>query len=174
MIPRYLHFMIGALAVGALTVAVFGKIKQRRDRELAAVAIRLGMHGFTWLTLAQVMIGTWFLVSLPREVMLLFMGRDGLATGIFTLSLVLVLLVLVSGFKRMVYASAGLAAGLVVLMSFLRAYVRTGFHKPYFSADSLTVVPQYGPMVLFFVMLLAGLACIAWMLKKVMAAGGEA
>lgn len=174
LIPRYLHFMVGALAVGSLAVAVFGKIKQRRDRDLAAVAIRLGMRSFAWLTLAQVAIGAWFLVSLPREVMLLFMGRDGLATGIFTLSLVLVLLVLVSGFKKKVYASAGLAAGLVVLMSILRAYVRTGFYKPYFSAADLTVVPQYGPMVLFFVTLLAGLACIAWMLKKLMAAGAEA
>lgn len=169
LIPRYLHFMLAALAVGGLTVAIFGTIKQRSDAELGTVAIGLGMPTFSWLSLAQIPIGVWFLLSLPREVMLLFMGRNLLATGIFIGALLLVLLVLVSGFKGKVYVSAALAVFLVVLMSFLRAYVRTGFHKPYFSVDTLTVVPQYGPMILFFVTLLAGLICIAWMLKRVAA-----
>jgi hypothetical protein len=167
LIPRYLHFMLAALAVGGLSVAMFGRIKRRSDADLSAVAIRLGMPLFSWLSLLQVPLGVWFLLSLPREVMLLFMGGDLLATGIFIVALLLVLLVLVSGFKGQVYPTVGLAVGLVVLMSFLRAYVRTGSHRPYFSVEDLSLVPQYGPMVLFFITFAAGLICIAWMLYRV-------
>ena len=174
LVPRYLHFLVGSLAVGGLAVAVFGKIKERHDSELAAVAVRLGMNTFTWLTLVQVLAGFWFLVSLPRQIMLLFLGGDRLASVIFGAALLLVLLALAAGFRKKVYPAAGIAAGLVVLMSFLRAYVRADFQKPYFSPDQLTVVPQYSPMILFFVTLLAGLACIAWMLRKVLLLSGKA
>ncbi len=173
LIPRYLHFITGALAVGGLIVAVFGKIRERRDAELGAVAIRLGMNTFAWLTLSQVLVGSWFLVSLPRNIMLLFMGGDTLATALFIAALLLVLLALAAGFRRRVYAAAGAAGALVVLMSFLRAYVRTGFQNPYFSVDALTVVPQYSPMVLFFLSLLLGLVCIGWMIGKVVKSGRE-
>lgn len=130
LVPRYLHFLVGALAVGGLVVAVFGKFLGRRDAALEAVAVRLGMATFSWATLVQVLAGVWFLVTLPRPVMLLFMGRDPLATASFVAALLLVPLALVAGFRRQIYLAAGCAAGLVVLMSFLRAYVRTGFHKP--------------------------------------------
>jgi len=126
------------------------------------------MKTFTWLTLFQLLLGTWFLVSLPRNIMLMFMGGDALATAIFLTALLLVPLALTAGFKKRVYAAAGAAGTLVVLMSFLRAYVRTGFQEPYFSIADLTVVPQSSPMVLFFVSLLLGLICIGWMIKKVL------
>lgn len=173
LIPRYLHFMVGALAIGGLAVALYGKIREKRDAELGGVAIRLGIKTFSRLTLIAILLGVWFLVSLPRNVMLLFMGRDLLASGIFIAALILVLLALAAGFSKKVYLSAGLAIVLVVLMSFLRAYVRSEFQRPFFSPGMLQVVPQYSPMILFFVTLLAGLACIAWMISKALSVNGE-
>jgi len=167
LIPRYLHFVVGALAVGGLFVALFGKLKAAKDPDLAAVAVRTGMNTFTYLTLVQILLGLWFIVTLPKEVMLLFMGDDMLATGIFLVALLVAVLTLVAGLKKRVYLSVGSASVLVILMSFMRAYVRTGFHKPYFSASALPVVPQYSPMVLFFITLVIGLVCIGWMVKKV-------
>lgn len=170
LVPRFLHLMAGALAVGGLFVAIFGKIKAPRDAELGEVAIRLGMRTFAWLTLLQVVLGPWFLISLPRNIILMFMGGDPLATAIFFAALLLLPLALAAAFKKRVYVAAGATGALVVLMSFLRAYVRTGFQKPYFSVDALIVVPQYSPMVLFFVSLLLGLVCIGWMVRKAWAA----
>ncbi|BCA79708.1 hypothetical protein [Desulfuromonas sp. AOP6] len=167
LIPRYLHFMIGALAVGGLFVALFGKLKENRDREMADAVVRLGMNAFTWLTMVQILLGLWFLMALPKKVMLIFMGGDTVATLIFLLGLILAILVLVTGLKKKVYLTTGLAVVLVFLMSFMRAYVRMGFHEPYFSVRSLVVVPQYSPMWVFFLSLVAGLLCIAWMVKKV-------
>lgn len=174
LIPRFLHFLVGALAVGGLAVAIFGQVKQRSDAELGTLAIRLGLHTFSWLTLAQLLVGVWFLAALPRRIMLLFLGGDRLATALFAAALLLALVALVAGFRNRVALAAGTAAGLVVLMSMVRAYVRTGFQDPYFAPDQLTVVPQYGPMILFFVTLLGGLVCIAWLLRKARDCAGRA
>ncbi len=168
LIPRYLHFVTGAMAVGGLMVALFGKILVRRDAQSGELAVRLGMRTFAWLTLLQLLFGSWFLISLPREIMLIFMGGDPLATAIFVVALILVPLALVAAFRKKVTVTVGSAVGLVVLMSFLRAYVRNGFQKPYFSVDALEVIPQYSPMVLFFVSLVLGLVCIGWMVKQVL------
>ena len=166
LVARYLHFMIGALAVGGLFVALFGKWREPRDKAMADIAVRMGMQTFTWLTLVQILVGLWFLMALPKKIMLIFMGGDTLATLIFLLGLILALVVLVTGLKKKVYLTAGLAVTLVFLMSFLRAFVRMGFHEPYFSVRSLGVVPQHSPMWIFFLTLVAGLLCIAWMVKK--------
>jgi hypothetical protein len=165
-IPRYLHFIIGALAVGGLAVALFGKLRARREPELGALAEAVGMKTFFRLTLVAMLAGLWFLVALPREIMLVFMGGDLPATVIFIVALILAVAVLLVALRKRVYLTTGLVAGLVVLMSFLRAYVRTGFHGKNYSPTMLEVVPQYGPMILFFVTLVAGLVCIGWMLKQ--------
>jgi hypothetical protein len=55
---------------------------------------------------------------------------------------------------------------LVYLMTFLRDFVRTGYLAPVFSPDQLKVVPQYGPMFLFAVTLVAGISALAWMILK--------
>ena len=165
-IPRYLHFIIGALAVGGLAVALFGKLRGRRDPEVGGLAVEIGMKTFFRLTLVSILAGLWFLVALPREIMLMFMGGNLLATLTFIVALILVVVVLLAALRNRVYLTTGLAVGLVVLMSFLRAYVRSGFQGKNFSPNMLEVVPQYGPMILFFVTLVAGVVCIGWMLKQ--------
>ncbi len=47
---------------------------------IGALAVTVGMKSFFRLTLVAVLAGLWFLVALPREVMLMFMGKDLLAT----------------------------------------------------------------------------------------------
>ena len=58
------------------------------------------------------------------------------------------------------------ALALVVLMSFMRSWLRSSYLRDVFTLDQLKVVPEYSPMVFFFVTLVAGLLCIGWMLKK--------
>jgi hypothetical protein len=166
LIPRYLHFVLGAAAIGGLFVALFGRVKERKDKEVEELATRLGLRIFLAFTLAEVVAGFWFLASLPREVMLLFMGRSAVATGLFAAGLLLTALVLLAGFKRRVLPTVVLAVVLVYLMTFLRDFVRTGYLSPFFSPDQLKVAPQYGPMVLFAVTLVAGLSVLAWMILK--------
>lgn len=166
LLPRYLHFVLGAAAIGGLFVAVLGRVKERKDKAVGELATRLGLRVFLAFTLAEVVVGFWFLASLPREVMLLFMGRSPVATALFAAGLLLTVLLLLAGFKRRVLPAVVLTVVLVYLMTFLRDFVRTGYLSPLFSPAQLTVVPQYGPMVLFAVTLVAGLSALAWMILK--------
>lgn len=166
--PRYLHFVIGGLAVGGLAAAVFARFWRQRDLPMAELATRIGLNTFLYLTMAQVLLGIWFLMTLPREIMLLFLGGDTMATTVFCGAAFLSLTVLVTGLQRRVGLTAGLTLLLVFLMSIVRDLVRVTYHEPYFRTESLQVVPQYSPMVMFFVTLAAGLICIIWMLRQVL------
>jgi hypothetical protein len=164
--PRYLHFVTGGLAMGGLFVALYGRFKERRDPELGGRAVDLGMNVFTGLTLVQIGVGLWFLVSLPRATMLLFLGGGRTATALFIVGVALALAALAAGFKRRVVASAALAIPLVFVMAFLRDAVRGGYLKPFFAPEALKVSPEYSPLLLFIVTLMAGVATIVWMLRK--------
>lgn len=169
-LPRYVHMVTGALAVGGLAVALLGRFRRDRDPELAEHAHRVGLKTFAWLTSLNVLVGIWYLLSQERQTMMLFMGRDLLATGCFIAALLLAAHVIVAGFrKKLVSTLAGLVA-LVYLMSFMRAWLRTDYLRDYFTLDQLEVVPQYSPMIFFFVVLVLGLACLCWMLRLTAAA----
>jgi hypothetical protein len=166
LIPRYLHFVVGGMAIGGLFVALFGKLRRKMEPEVRIIAVDIGMKMFTHLTMMQIVIGFWFLLSLPQKLMLFFMGGNMAATALFLVGTLLALLVLAAGIKKKVYLCVGLAVPLVYVMSSMRAFVRAGYLKPHFSPESLHVVPQYSPMYLFFAVLAVGLLTIFWMVRK--------
>lgn len=165
-LPRYLHMMLGALAVGGLFVALAGRYRAERDPELAALAERVGLKAFFWGTAANILVGFWFLLVLPRETMLLFMGRNMPATVCFTLALILTVGMLVVAWKRKLWLTVGHAVAMVYLMAFMRAWLRSEYLREVFNLGQLQVVPEYSPMLFFFAVLLFGIGCIVWMLKK--------
>ncbi len=138
---------------------------------MGEAAISIGMKAFIYLTMVQIMGGFWFLLSLPRNVTLLFMGNDPLASSLFFFGLLLSLAVVMTGVKGKLYLSVGLAVSLVYVMSFMRAIVRTGYLQPIFSPASLAVVPQYPPMLVFFFTLIVGCGLIGWMVGKAVNSG---
>lgn len=161
--PRYLHFVAASVAMGGLFQALLAKI--RHDPRGRERKINLGMQWFFYATAAQLFIGFWFLISLPREVMLGFMGGDRLSTVLLVLSLAGVVLSLVFGFARRVWPAAGSVLVTIVLMALVRDFVRSACLKPYFRVSDLTVVPQYSPMIVFIMVLVIGLGLVAYMLN---------
>ncbi|KAB2888481.1 MAG: hypothetical protein F9K32_16315 [Desulfobulbaceae bacterium] len=166
LLPRYLHMMLGAVAVGGLFVALAGRFWADRDQDMASLAEATGLKTFFWATLANIAIGSWFLVSLPRQTMLLFMGGDIGASVCFVLSLLLTVGMLVTAWKRKFWLTFWHAVATVVLMSFMRAWMRSDYLREVFNLGQLEVVPEYSPMIFFFVVLVAGLVLIGWMLRK--------
>jgi hypothetical protein len=163
--PRYLHFMVGGTAVGGLLVALYGRYLARRDRTLGNHATALGMKLFFVLTFVQIAVGVWFLMALPKEQMLIFMGRNSLATVSFVTALLLVVAALTTAFRGKVYATTGLVTGLIYIMVFMRDFVRGGYLQEHFSPGMLTVAPEYSPLVFFLVTLVVGLVLVALMLR---------
>ena len=165
-LPRYLHMVLGAIAIGGLFVALLGSFQADRDLHLAEHAKELGLRTFLAVTAVNILVGMVYLMSLPRGQMLLFMGRDMGATVAFGIGLLLTAGVMVSAWRRKLGLTIGHAVALLYVMVFLRAWLRSGYLRDYFTLDQLEVVPQYSPMVFFFVTLLFGLACLGWLWKK--------
>lgn len=163
---RYLHFITGGLAIGGLFIALFGKIKGKRDPQLGELAVRIGMNMFAPLTVLQITIGFWFLTSMPLAVKLPFLGERAESTALLIAGLLIALLALGTGFRRKVLPSVALTVPLVVIMIFIRDEVRALYLKPFFAPEMLDVAPQYSPFLLFVATLMAGIATIAWMLRK--------
>lgn len=169
-LPRYMHMVIGALAVGGLFVALVGQFRADQDGELAAHARDVGMKIFFRLTLVNICIGVWYLLSQERDTMLLFMGGNRGATVVFSLALLVIVVILVAAYRRRLAVTVGSVVLLVYLMSFMRAWLRSDYLAEVFRLDQLAVVPQYSPLIFFLVVLLGGLIVIGWLLKKTAAA----
>lgn len=165
-LPRYLHMITGSIAVGGLFVVLLGKFRASQNPELADRAASVGMRTFFIMTLINVLFGLWYLVSLDKPNMMLFMGRDLAATVCFLLALLLVVAVLVTSYRKRFAATLTGTVILVYLMSFLRAWLRSDMLSEYFNLGQLTVEPQYSPMIFFFVCLVGGLICIGWLVAK--------
>jgi len=162
--PRFMHFAISALAVGGLFVAFVGKRKDKSD------FVATGMKWFSRSTLINVVMGFWFLLALPKEVMLIFMGGDILATVLLCVGLVATFAMLHAGFTKNVYFATAATVFIVPVMAVMRHLVRQKYLEPYFTLDTAPVSGQWGPFILFVVSLLAGGFCIVYMLKLMLKA----
>ena len=166
LLPRYLHFIAASLAVGGLFAAIVWTLK--KDHPHAESNIDRGMNWFVYATLAQIAIGFWFQMSLPKEITGLFLGAGQPHTAIFLLSMVLAVSVLFLGIRRQVWASATVTVLLVFLMVLMRDMLRLAYLKPYFTPADLEVHAQYSPMIFFAISLIAGTAAIVHVIRLAM------
>jgi hypothetical protein len=171
--PRTLHLLLGAVAVAALGVALYGALQSARDPELAAWSMKRGTTAFGVATAANVFVGMLFLVAQPKPVLIRLVGGDGramvlLAAGILLAVAAAGLALLALGSKDAVRATRALAwvlAATLVAMVLLRDQVRqialrnAGFEHPAW------VATQWGPLAVFLVLLVAAVATVGWMAR---------
>ncbi len=169
LIPRYFHFICASLAIGGLFLAMVGKIKTKaktgKGNDYFEAMISSGLKWFSYATLVQIIIGCWFAISLPNDIILLFLGGSSLATLLFFSGLAGAGAALYFGFNKRIWHCAGATFFTVVVMVLIRDLVRTAYLKPYFSLSDLQLEPQYSPMILFLITLIAGIGLIGYMLK---------
>jgi len=168
-LPRWLHFLIASVAVGGLAVALLehlqGKAGNRRRLELGCV-------WFSRASLVQILVGLWWLMALPAEIMRLFMGGSALHTSVFLLGLGAAGTAIYCGFKSQIVATSVSLAGTVLLMVGMRELLRTASLAPYFHPSTMPMIGQYSSMVLFLVSFGLGLVAIAYMLHLHRKSGG--
>ena len=159
LLPRFMHFAISALAVGGLTVAIIGR--RKGDEHF----VNTGMKWFSRSTLVNVLMGFWFLIALPKEVMLIFMGKDIFATILICLGLLATFAMLHSGFTRNVKHAVMATVFIVPVMATMRHLIRQKYLEPYFNLDTAPVTQQWSPVILFLCAFIVGSFCIIYMLK---------
>ncbi|MEZ5072217.1 MAG: hypothetical protein R2751_14965 [Bacteroidales bacterium] len=99
LLPRFLHFLIAALAIGALGRAVFFRYS-RMDAGEKETQINRNLKLFGWLTLVQMGAGTWFWLSMPESVWKSFMGGSLFPTVMMVAAWLMALLILHSAFTK--------------------------------------------------------------------------
>jgi hypothetical protein len=157
--PRFLHFMIGTLAVGGLFIALLGRMKNRPDY------VDTGMTWFVRATLVNLAAGIWFLIALPRPVLLGFMGDSLPATLTLLAGLLAAGMALWAGFRNSPVQTTVWAVLTVLFMSLTRNWVRILYLAPWFKMEDAPVTNQYSSFFLFLGFLVAGLILVGYMLK---------
>lgn len=191
LLPRYLHMVTGALAVGGLFVAVRAQLLRKAGAPVSIgppgvrdwdLRITEGLTWFTCATCAQFVLGAWFLFSLPAPLIRLFTGGHGLATGALALGLAGTALALVAARQRRVWLTTSAAVGVIFLMAAMRAVLRDAWLAPHLSASmgkaaALPVSPamagQGGAAALFVAALVWGVAALWWLAVIVRRNGKE-
>jgi hypothetical protein len=176
LVPRYLHMVLGAVALAGLFVVILGL--RERDQQYREWLVRQGGLWFAGATMINVLVGFWFLLVLPDRVRSLFLGKSGLAAGLLGVSVLLALgamahlLMAANAKKGSRPAIIGIVSGFLAaaLMVFIRDMVRSAYLEPYFRPETLPVAPQWSVIGLFIVLFIGGLATLYWMLVKLAAA----
>ncbi|HEX7709128.1 MAG TPA: hypothetical protein VF701_21910 [Thermoanaerobaculia bacterium] len=171
LIPRYLHMLLGAVAVAGFVVAVYGAVKVRSESEHGLWAMRRGALWFVAATAINVLTGIWWLGVLPREVMLRFMGRSPVATislaaGIIAgfVALYMMLSVVRSDRPRpLVMRSIWALLLTLVAMVVSRDEVRRGMLELAEFQTTTWIEPQWGVIAIFLSLLAGGVAATVWM-----------
>lgn len=180
LVPRYLHMLLGAVAVGGLGLAGLGWLRRGTDPPLAVWAMQFGCGWAAAATFVNTVVGTWWLLALPRDVLLRFMGRDvaaavALMAGIGCGLLVLALCAL--GWRAKDPAPAvrwGVVAmiGALAAMAVTRDQLRESALAQMGLGPAAWVEPQWGPTLIFATLLLLAVATIAWMVTALVREGG--
>ena len=171
--PRYLHMLFGAVAVAGLAVAVYGVFRREREPEMALWAMRKGTVMFGIATAVNIFVGMWFLLAQPKEILVRLVGGDTWAMALLALGILLGIVaggfaLLAMGAKdaaRATKAQVGILIPTLVVMVLLRDQVRqlvlrdAGFEHPSW------VEPQWGPLAVFALLLVAAVVTIAWMAR---------
>jgi hypothetical protein len=177
LLPRYLHFMLGAFAIAGLAVFLAGV--RKRSTEYGQWMLAHGSRWFVAPTVVNYLVGMWFLMSLPRPVLLELFAGSPLGASLLALGMLLpvaaVAHVMLAARTDKVLLHARLAVVMTLLtvldMVGLRQLVRHAFVAPFASPGSLPAQPQWGVIAVFLVVFAAGLATLYGMVKRVLMSG---
>ncbi|MEZ8219220.1 hypothetical protein B0813_002757 [Candidatus Fervidibacteria bacterium JGI MDM2 SSWTFF-3-K9] len=182
--PRFGHFVLGAIAVAGLIAALYGSILLRKGEVTGKELVTKGVSWFAGATIINYFVGAVFLFTHEKPVWQAFIGGDMLATVLLWSGIVFSLVALISAFLSLRFERpfplltvAAIATLLtIVTMAGVKFTVRSlliARHAPLFNLRDVPVQPQWGIIVLFVILLLAGLWVVAWMLLQLRRAYAE-
>ena len=171
--PRFLHFVVAAVAIFGLGSALYHQIAGRRAGSARPEEIRDGLRLFAFASMAQVVVGVLFWLTLPAPIRNLFAGGSGVHTGHLWGGALLGLAAIGTALRRQLGLTVALALVTVVTMVLVRDLVRDAYLAPHFRPADLPVATQWSPFVAFVGSLLVVVAILVWMARSAWAVGRE-
>lgn len=183
LVPRFLHMLLGAVAVAGLTTALVGASRRSRAPAFADWAVRHGSVWFVAVTAVNLLVGFWWLGVLPRPTLARLVGGSdpaaaavlgvGVAAG---LAAVAVMIGGVASPRPARFVLGGSAAAVLSLASMIltRDQVRRAALEAAGVAPVTWVVPQGGAIAIFVLLLLTAVATVVWMIARLARGPGSA
>ncbi len=174
LIPRYLHFVTSAIAVGGILLVLLALARWEKDREYANYLFQYGGKSFMYATMAQFVIGSWFLVSIPREFRMLFMGDSPLASVLFLVGILATVAAIFlmsdalrkQNIRTAAYGVSALLTVVILTMVIMRDILRDAYLEPYFHPHEFAVKTQWAVLPVFLVLFIAGVGLWLLMLQR--------
>ena len=162
--PRYLHFLLAALAIGALgrAIAYYYSKLDEKDKQ---VQIKRNLKIFAWITVIQFAIGSWFWLTMPEAVWKIFMGESFFATAMMVAGWLLALLILHSAFTGRLKSAMVLGGLEVLVMVIVRDLARGAYFKDLFRPSELRNVGELSPLIAFLLVFVVGLFALYYMIR---------
>lgn len=179
LVPRFLHFLVGAVAFSAFLVVLY-QIRRpaaTQDEETyRRWAAGVGLRWARWMTVIELGIGVWFLVTLPQIVLRDVMGKSPYAMvtlllGIlFSIVLVIILFAIQDPIQEKKKVAGAFHTFLVVIivMVLLRDAVRGVYLAGLFDPSQLVVESQWLVVSLYIVFLILTLGSASLSIRNVL------
>ena len=172
--PRFLHFVMAAVAVGGLLLVLIAWVNWQRDRDYARYVFQFGGKAFLHATMAQFLVGIGFVACLPRSLQMLFVGGSPLLTVLLLAGIAGALGSLYLMFEALRRDNVRLAAGsvtaltgaVILSMSLIRAVLRDAYLEQHFHPQQFLVKTQWSVFPVFLVLFAAGVILWGVMLKR--------
>lgn len=168
LLPRYLHFLIGSIAIAGLGKALYYHFSKSLDENEKVTQINRGLKIFSIATMIQVVIGVWFWLSLPEAIWKTFMGGDILATIWLMLGIVISLITIFTSIRKKLIPTITLALVLLLNMIIVREIVRHLYLNEAGNPANLVVTGEVGSLILFLGAFLIGIGLIYYMIKLIL------
>lgn len=165
LIPRYLHFVTASIAVAGMGFALYAHYTKKLSDEEKADQKTQGLKIFSYATMAQILIGIWFLIALPKNIMMQFMGQHILFTVLLLLAIGISVYLIMSSLQGKLNITLYLLLALLVIMIFIRDFVRQSYLADVFKLSDLQVRHEYGSMILFLLSFVVGIVALFYMVK---------
>ncbi|MBX9685712.1 MAG: hypothetical protein K2X27_03360 [Candidatus Obscuribacterales bacterium] len=179
-LPRLLHSLVGALAVGGLAVGCFG-LSNKSDKNYADWLIKKGSLIFLLFSLLQIPVGLQFLSSLPPTLQAKFLGQDQLGSIVFASSMGLALLSILSAAftlsqaSRVAFKATILFATLTIFdMVMTRHLLRTFSLANYISPEKVPVNTQWDLLGIFVLSAVGLIIYLVWLLRLLVSSNAAA
>ena len=117
------------------------------------------------MTIVQIIIGIWFLISLPKDIMMLFMGQNIIYTVLLILGIALALVTLHSAFTKKLMFTVISTLVLLLTMILMRDLLRHAYLEGVFNPADMAVTGKYSSLILFLASFAIGLYSIYYMIK---------
>ena len=167
LIPRYLHFIASAVAIGGLAIALYFEIRKRRGATDGEEWIKLGCKWFTVATIINFGIGFWFLGTLPESAYNPSTPGGKIFFILVVCSVATIIPSVASAQTGRIFTATFWALATVLLMTLARDILRLTYLKPFFNLSDLPYVPQYSSFIVFLAAFVGGIYLVGWMLKTV-------